>query len=121
MTTEAPVPDYVSECGRFRVEYAMSEGPRMSHVIVAPRVHDTRAGRVLLDLWHAATWDFEGTVVGATASTIELVVRRYPGTALCAVVIDADALTYDLRNAVRPARLAPLEERLRLAGLRPAG
>lgn len=114
------VPDFVSEGGRFRVEYEANPGPR-DHLICQPRVTDTRAGVVLLDLWGAQTWDWDAQVVADTPSTVTLALRRYPGTASCTVVIDGEARTYSLRDAVRRRRLAPLVERLRLAGLAEAG
>ena len=114
------VPDFVSEGGRFVVEYEANTGPH-DHLICQPRVTDTRAGVVLLDLWGAGTWDWDARVVADTPSTVTLELRRYPGTASCSVVVDADAWTYSLRDAVRRGRLAPLVERLRLARLAEAG
>lgn len=106
--------------GRFQVEHAVTAAPLSQGDIRQPRVTDARTGVVLLDLWSAATWDFDGDITASTDSVVEVYVRRWPGSAHCTVVIDADARTYVLRDAARPKRLAPLVERLRFAGLRPA-
>ena len=103
--------------GRFLVEHAVAAAPLSQGDIRQPRVTDTRTGAVLLDLWKASTWDFDGDVTESTDSTVTLHVRRWPGSASCTLVVDADARTYALRDVVRERRLAPLLERLRFAGL----
>jgi hypothetical protein len=111
------VPDFVSGDGRFRVRWAASSTVGNAW-IVQPHLTDTRTGRVLLDLWGASTWDWDGTVEGCTASTVTLALRRFPGTVSCTVVIDADALTCAISDAARGGKgLDPLRERLRAAGL----
>jgi hypothetical protein len=114
------IPDYVSPDGRFRVRWA-DQPTRGNLSIVQPRVVDERTGDVLLDGWRAATWDWDGRVTAATASTIELAMRKFPGRVHCDLVIDADARTYEIRNASRGGKgLDELREGLRFGGLRPA-
>lgn len=102
---------------RFAVEHQVDEAPRDQGRIRRPRVTDTRDGAVLLDLWGDDTWDYDGDVESSTDSTVTLSVRRWPGTAHCRVVIDADARTYALTDAVRAKELTLLVGRLRAAGL----
>ncbi|AKA24893.1 hypothetical protein [Pseudomonas chlororaphis] len=62
---------------------------RMSHWVYAPRVVDTRDGRVLLDLG-GGPWDLVSTAQSATA--VELLLRQYPGDreAVCLSICLAD-------------------------------
>lgn len=111
-------PDWVSDDGRFRVRFACSSTVGNAYVC-QPRLLDGDA--VLLDLWSASTWDWDCYDVSAAGGVVTLGVRRFPGSTGATLVVDADAGTYEVRDALRHGKgLDPLYERLRLAGLKPA-
>jgi len=118
-TRPAPfdVPDIVSEDGRLRVRRGSSSTVGNAW-ICQPRVLDERAGATLLDMWVASTSDWGVFDVTFDGPTVSLELRRFPGRTGATFVIDADARTYAVRDALRAGKgLDAVHERLRAAGL----
>lgn len=110
-------PAYVSPGGRFRVEWTEHSFVGSS-TFVQPCVLDTSDGAVLLDLTGAGSFGWFAFVTGASGATLELAVRRVMSGSGCTVVIDADARTYEIRDAARGGKgLRHVRERLRFGGL----
>ncbi|HEX8004538.1 MAG TPA: hypothetical protein VF519_17755 [Mycobacteriales bacterium] len=110
-------PAYVSPGGRFRVEW-LEHSFVGNTTFAQPKVVDTRDGAVLLDLTGAGSFGWFGWVLGADGAVLELAVRRVQSETGGTVVIDADARTYEIRDAARGGKgLDHVRERLRLGGL----
>ena len=110
-------PDFRSADGRFLVEYGCAATVG-NHWICQPRLTDVPAGAVLLDLWGAATWDWDCDRAEAAGPVVSLSLRRFPGSTACVVDVDADRRTYAIRDATRAGKgLDALREALRHAGL----